>query len=46
MQDIRDKKGTVGKLFYDDSLYTKTEEFIEELKQHPWKLLHKPKGAK
>jgi phospholipid/cholesterol/gamma-HCH transport system substrate-binding protein len=46
MEDVRNKKGTVGRLFYDDSLYTKTEEFIEELKQNPWKLLHKPKDAK
>lgn len=46
MEDVRNKKGTIGRLFYDDSLYTKTEEFIEELKQNPWKLLHKPKDAK
>lgn len=46
MEDVRAKKGTVGRLFYDDSLYTKTEEFIEDLKKNPWKLLHKPRGAK
>jgi ABC-type transporter Mla subunit MlaD len=46
IEDVRNKKGTVGKLFYDDSLYIKTEEFIEDLKENPWKLLHKPRGAK
>ncbi|MCF7873963.1 MAG: MlaD family protein [Candidatus Omnitrophica bacterium] len=43
MMDIRDKKGTVGKLLYDDSLYRQTEEFISDIKKNPWKLLHKPK---
>jgi len=28
----------------DDSLYTKTEEFLEDLKANPWKLLYKPKN--
>ncbi|MDD4954423.1 MAG: MlaD family protein [Candidatus Omnitrophica bacterium] len=46
MEEVRSKKGTLGKFFYDDSLYTKTEEFIDDLKQNPWKLLHKPRGAK
>ncbi len=40
---IRQKQGTVGKLLYDDSLYRKTEEFISDIKKHPWKLLHKPR---
>ena len=44
--DVRAKKGTIGRLFYDDSLYTKTEEMLEDLKAHPWKLLHKPKEEK
>ena len=46
VEDVKNKKGTLGKFFYDDSLYTKTEEFIDDLKQNPWKLLHKPKDAK
>ncbi|MDP2923442.1 MAG: MlaD family protein [Candidatus Omnitrophota bacterium] len=46
MEDVRNKKGTVGRLFYDESLYVKTEEFIEELKKNPWKLLHKPKDVR
>lgn len=46
IEDMKDKKGTIGKLFYDDSLYETTEEFIADLKAHPWKLLHKPKRKK
>jgi len=43
IKDMKNKKGTIGRLFYDDSLYETTEEFIQDLKEHPWKLLHKPK---
>ncbi|MFA7677679.1 MAG: MlaD family protein [Candidatus Omnitrophota bacterium] len=43
LTDIKNEKGTIGKLFYDDSLYNTTEEFIIDIKEHPWKLLHKPK---
>ncbi|MBD3246268.1 MAG: MCE family protein [Candidatus Omnitrophica bacterium] len=42
VKDVRNKQGTVGRLLYDDSLYQVTEEFIRDLKKHPWKLLHKP----
>ncbi len=41
--DVRNEKGVLGKLFYDDSLYRETEEFILDIKKHPWKLLHKPR---
>jgi phospholipid/cholesterol/gamma-HCH transport system substrate-binding protein len=43
VEDIKSQKGTVGKLLYDDSLYNKIEEFIDDLKRHPWKLLYKPR---
>lgn len=43
VRDIRDKQGTIGRLLYDDSLYQTTEELLTDLKEHPWKLLHKPK---
>ena len=42
-EDMKNKEGTIGRLFYDDSLYEATEEFILEIKEHPWKLLYKPK---
>ncbi|MBU1122179.1 MAG: MlaD family protein [Candidatus Omnitrophota bacterium] len=45
-EDIGNKEGTVGRFLYDDSLYRKTEDFVEDIKAHPWKLLHKPKVTK
>jgi len=44
IKDMRNKQGTVGRFLYDDSLYKVTEEFIQDIKNNPWKLLHKPKG--
>jgi phospholipid/cholesterol/gamma-HCH transport system substrate-binding protein len=44
LQDVRSAKGTVGKLFYDQSLYQDINEFVVDIKAHPWKLLYKPKG--
>lgn len=35
--------GTIGKLFFDDSLYNNIEEMFGDLKKHPWKLLYRPK---
>lgn len=46
VSDISQEQGTVGRLLYDDSLYRKTEEFIMDIKENPWKLLHKPRGRK
>jgi len=46
LRGIKSKEGSLGKLIYDDSLYLKTEELIEDLKAHPWKLLHKPREKK
>lgn len=45
-EGMRDKNGTIGRLFHDDSLYRATEEFIIDIKAHPWKLLHKPRETK
>ncbi len=44
--DARLKEGTLGKFLYDDSLYIKAEELLDDLKKHPWKLLYKPKEKK
>ena len=46
LQDMKNKQGTIGRLLYDDSLYQTTEEFIGDLKEHPLKLLHKPKETR
>ena len=43
VKDMKNKQGTIGRLLYDDSLYQTTEEFLTDLKEHPWKLLDKPK---
>jgi phospholipid/cholesterol/gamma-HCH transport system substrate-binding protein len=43
MEDIHGGKGTVGKLFTDDKLYTNFEEMTADLKKNPWKLLYRPK---
>ena len=43
LQDMKDKKGTIGRLLYDDSLYQVTEEFLIDIKENPWKLLYKPR---
>jgi phospholipid/cholesterol/gamma-HCH transport system substrate-binding protein len=40
---VKGKEGTIGKLLYDDSLYRKTEELFDDLKEHPWKILYKPR---
>ena len=42
LKDLRNPKGTVGKLVYEDTLYQDIKEFIKDLKVHPWKLLYKP----
>ena len=41
---VEKEQGNIGKLLYDDSLYKKTEELLDDLKKHPWKLLYKPRG--
>ena len=39
---LREGKGTVGKLFYDASIYDDLQEFTSDLKANPWKLLYRP----
>lgn len=43
LDDVRDGRGTIGKLFAEDKLYTDLEEMFADLKEHPWKLLYRPK---
>lgn len=38
--------GSLGKLLYTDQLHQEMEAFVEDLKQHPWKLLARPKDKK
>lgn len=46
LKHINSRQGTLGRLFYDDSVYRKTEELFDDLKANPWKLLYRPKEQK
>ncbi|MFA5038377.1 MAG: MlaD family protein [Candidatus Omnitrophota bacterium] len=46
MKDMREGRGTVGKLFTDESLYNDVEEMFADLKKNPWKLLYRPKDVR
>lgn len=43
---IKQGQGTVGKLISEEELYNELKEFVIDLKQHPWKLLYRPKEKK
>lgn len=44
--DVKEGKGTVGKLLYDESVFTNLEEMSADLKENPWKLLYRPRRTK
>ena len=46
MGQIRSGQGTVGKLLIQDDLYRDLKDLMADVKQHPWKLLYRPKEAK
>lgn len=37
--DVEKGKGTTGKLLRDDELYNNLNDFVKDIKAHPWKLL-------
>ena len=39
-------EGSVGKFLYDQTLYDEVLGLVRDVRVHPWKLLHKPKGEK
>lgn len=41
---LKNGEGTIGKLLTDDAIYENLEAFTADIKQHPWKLLNKPRG--
>ena len=41
--NIKNGKGTVGRLFTDESIYNNLDELTADLKVNPWKLLYRPK---
>jgi phospholipid/cholesterol/gamma-HCH transport system substrate-binding protein len=46
VEKINNGEGTIGKLLVDDTLYKDLEEFVKDIKTHPWKLLRKPRRRK
>lgn len=46
IRTAKEGKGTVGRLLTDDSLYKHIDEVILDIKEHPWKLLYKPREGK
>lgn len=44
--DMKEGKGTVGRLLYDERLYDDLQGLTADLKEHPWKLLYRPKQSK
>ncbi len=43
---INNKEGTLGKLFYDDTIYNELEALVIDIRKHPWKLFWKGKEKK
>ena len=46
LADLREGKGTVGRLLYDEQLYDDLQGLTADLKEHPWKLLYRPKESR
>jgi len=40
---VKEEKGTIGKLIFDDTIYNELEAFVQDIRKHPWKLLIKGK---
>lgn len=40
---IKNKEGTLGKLFYEDTIYNELEALIMEIRKNPWKLFRQDK---
>ena len=43
MSNVEAGQGSLGHLLYDDELYLRVVGFVDDLQQHPWKLLVHPK---
>lgn len=46
VEHVNQGKGTMGRLFYDESLYNNIDEMFLDLKKNPWKLLSRPREKK
>ncbi len=43
MMRLKEGEGTVGKLLVEEKIYNDLQALVEDIKKHPWKLLHKPR---
>ena len=41
--DLKEGRGTLGKLLTDESIYNNLDDLTSDLKNNPWKLLYRPK---
>ncbi len=41
--DLKEGRGTLGKLLTDESIYNNLDDLSSDLKSNPWKLLYRPK---
>jgi len=41
--DLKEGRGTIGKLLTDESIYNNLDDLTADLKGNPWKLLYRPK---
>ena len=44
--DLKEGRGTLGKLLTDESIYNNLDDLTADLKGNPWKLLYRPKPNK
>jgi len=42
--DLKEGRGTLGKLLTDESIYDNLDDLSSDLKSNPWKLLYRPKS--
>jgi len=46
VERLKKGEGTIGKLLTEEKIYNDLEDFVADIKAHPWKLLSKPRGTK
>jgi len=46
MEKVSKGEGTIGKLFFDESVYNELEAMVKDLRRNPWKLFWKTKEKK
>jgi len=46
IDDMKEGRGTLGKLLYDERLYDDLQGLTSDLKENPWKILYRPKKSR